>query len=94
MLDPKYEEQADAILDKIQHDPSRQALWNAICNAIDLVCDHPDSAEARREAVRTPRFTMWQVPIKCRTEDDDWVLLWRPNGTDAEILYIGSRMFR
>src|SRR5262249_35848329 len=81
-------------VDKIQHDPNRQALWNAICDAIDLVCDHPDSAEARRETVRTPRYTMWQVPIRCRTEDDDWVLLWRPNGSTAEILYIGSRMFR
>jgi len=59
VLDPKYEEHADAILDKIQHDPSRQALWNAICDAIDLICDHPDSAEARREAVRRTRYTMF-----------------------------------
>ena len=95
VLEPEYGEHVIAILDRIEHDPTRQPLWNAICDAIDLICDHPDSAEARREAVRTPGgFKVWQVPIRCRTEDDDWVLLWHEDGPNAVIVYVGSRMFR
>jgi hypothetical protein len=92
VLDPMYEERAAATLDQIEHDPSRRALWNAICDAIDLVCDHPDSAEARREAIRTLSQPVWQVPIRCRVEDDDWVMWWRPVKSEAHIYYIGPRL--
>jgi hypothetical protein len=95
MLEPVFGEHVVLALDKIETDPDRRALWNAICDAIDLVCDHPDSAEARREAIRLDSgTTLWQVPIHCYLEDDDWVLLWCPDGGDAVIFYIGSRMFR
>jgi plasmid stabilization system protein ParE len=93
--EPAYGEHVSLILDKIENDSSRRALWNAICDAIDLVCDHPDSAEVHREAIRLPSgATVWQVPIRCSVEDDDWVLLWYPDGEDAVIAYVGSRMFR
>jgi len=92
VLDPKYEERAAATLDQIEPDLSRKALWNAICDAIDLVCDHPESAEARRESIRTLGQQVWQVPIRCRTEDDDWVLWWRPEKSEAHIFYIGPRL--
>ena len=95
MLEPAYGEHVLPILDKIENDPTRHALWNAICNAIDLICDHPDSAEARREAIRMPSGrTVWQVPIRCYVEDENWVLLWRPEGPDATIVYVGSDLFR
>lgn len=95
MLEPVYGKHAAVVLDQVEHDPGRRALWDAICDAIDLVCDHPDSAEARREALRLPSgATVWQVPIRCRLEDDDWVLLWAPDGDDAVITYVGSRLFR
>lgn len=94
MLEPSYDPEVSLNLDKIESDPTRRPLWNAICDAIDLVCDRPDSAEARREALRLPSgATVWQVPIRCRLDDDDWVLLWFPDGPDAVIAYIGSRMF-
>ena len=93
MLDPLYEEQVTKVLDEIEHDPSREALWNAICDALHLVCLNPGSAEAHREEIRTLTNPMWQVPIRCRTEDDDWVLLWRPEGADAHIYYVGPRRF-
>lgn len=48
-----------------------------------------------REALRLPSgATVWQVPVRSRVEDDDWVLLWFPDGDDAVIAYVGSRMFR
>jgi hypothetical protein len=94
LLEPSYEAEVFPILDKIESDPGRRPLWNPICDAIDLVCDHPESAEARREALRLPSgATVWQVPIRCRVEDDDWVLLWFPDGHDAVIAYVGSLMF-
>jgi len=95
VLEPAYGEHVVPVLDKIENDPSRKALWNAICDAIDLVCDQPDSAEARREAILLPSgVTLWQVPIRCYLEDDDWVLLWHQDGSDAVISYLGSRVFR
>ena len=95
MLNPAYGKHVIVALDKIEFDPSRRALWNAICDAIDLVCDRPDGAQARREALRLPSGkTVWQVPIRRFLEDDDWVLLWYLDGAEAVIVYVGSRMFR
>lgn len=95
MLEPAYGEHVIPVLDAIEKDESRQALWNAICDAVDLVCDQPDSAEARRGAIRVPSgHTLWQVPIRCYLENDDWVLLWHRDGDDAVISYVGTRMFR
>jgi hypothetical protein len=95
MVEPAYGEHVVPELDKIENDSSRRPLWNAICDAIDLVCDHPESAEARREAILLPSgVTLWQVPIRCYVEDDDWVLLWHADGDDAVISYLGSRAFR
>jgi hypothetical protein len=93
--EPAYGEHVIPVLDGIESDPDRRALWNAICDVIDLICDRPDSAEARREAIRIPSgVTVWQVPIRWPVEDDDWVLLWYPDDKDAVIAYVGSRMFR
>jgi hypothetical protein len=95
VLEPAYGPYVLPVLDKIEHDADRRPLWDAICDAIDLVCDRPESAEARREAIRLPSgATVWQVPIRCHLEDDDWVLLWQQNGDNAVISYVGSRMFR
>lgn len=97
MLEPTYSSLVDSALDKIEYDPSRRPLWNAICDAIDLVCDQPDSADARREQVRTPTgLILWQVPVWCRAEDDDWVLLWHrdDDARSAVIVYIGPDRFR
>jgi hypothetical protein len=95
VLEPVYGDHVVLALDKIEHDPDRRALWNAICDAIDLICEQPDSAAARREALRLPSgLTVWQVPIHCYLEDDDWVMLWHPEGSDAVVSYIGTRMFR
>jgi hypothetical protein len=95
VLEPAYGEPVVLILDKIENDPTRRALWNAICDAIDLICDHPDSGEARRDELNTTHSkTVWQVPIRCPIEDDNWVLLWYPDGPDAKIVYVGSGLFR
>jgi hypothetical protein len=59
-------------------------------DAIDLICDAPTSAEARREALRTPNGqTIWKVPVRCYALSEGWVVLWQPRGDDALIAYIG-----
>ena len=94
MLTPEYGEPATSALDSIEPDPARKALWNAICDAIDLICDHPGSREARVEQVRLvePKLSVWQVPVRCRSEDDDWVVWWHQDGDLAVIPYIGPRL--
>jgi hypothetical protein len=88
--EPVYDQLAAATLDKLEHDPSRRVLWDAICDAIDLVCDHPDSAEARRQALSLPSGErVWLVPIDSRREDENWALLWRRVGDDAAIHSVG-----
>lgn len=48
-----YSRQAGEAPDKIEADPVATALWNALCDALDLIIDHPDSAPTRRAALRT-----------------------------------------
>lgn len=93
MLTPEYGELADSALDKVEHDPARKELWNALCDAIDLICDHPGSKDARFEQVRLydTKLVVWMVPVRCRTEDDDWVVMWQQDGDVAVIPYIGPR---
>jgi len=96
VLEPEYGENVVEVLDKIEYDPGRKALWNAICDAIDLVCDQPDSAEARKDGLALPSSgtKMWMVPIRCSVEDDDWVLVWFREADTAIIQYIDPRGFR
>lgn len=92
MLEPSYGEGVDLALDKIEEDDSRQALWNGIVTALNLVCDTPDAPEARRFAMTMPTSgtMIWRVPIRVSSEDQDWALLWAPDGPDAVILYVGQ----
>jgi hypothetical protein len=85
--EPLFSAQAADALDALErgHD---SALHDAVCDAIDLICDHGDSAEARREQLRTSHGTpVWKVAV--RTRHDDWAVLWWPVDRDAQISYIG-----
>jgi hypothetical protein len=86
--EPAYSPQAAAALDALDESNDLE-LYNAVCDAIDLICDHGDTAEARRQQYRTAIGTpVWKVAV--RTQHDDWVVLWWPEGRDARILYIGE----
>jgi hypothetical protein len=86
-LEPKYSPQASAALDALEAGADDRLL-GAVCDAIDLICDHPGdrraSAEQLRAASRTP---VWKVPV--RTAVDDWAVLWWSRGELADIYYIG-----
>lgn len=44
LLEPRYSDLADRQMDTVEHDKERRDLWNAIVDAIELICDHPGSA--------------------------------------------------
>jgi hypothetical protein len=86
--EPLYSPQAVAALDALEASNDVD-LYDAVCAAIDLVCDHGNSADARREQLRTAQGTpIWKVAV--RTRRHDWVVLWWPSGEDAQILFVGE----
>lgn len=87
-----YSRQASETLDKIEADPETTALWNALCGTLDLIIDHPDSAQARRAALRTAAgTTVWHVTVRAAPETDDWAILWHHNDAGQILIaYIGT----
>ena len=89
MLEPVYEPDAAATLDEIEKDDNRWELWNAICDAIDLVCERPDSTWAR---LRTNRLRGGRLVHEVAIQSaDNWILLWSPREGEALIAYVGPR---
>ena len=86
--EPLYWPQAATALDRLEA-ASETGLHRAVRAAIDVICDHGDSAEARREQIRAGSgMAVWMVRV--RTREDDWVVLWWPVGRDAQIYFIGE----
>lgn len=97
VLEPEYTEQAETVLDRIEKDLERDRLWDAICDVLHMICEHPESSDARRERVRVLRgqgLVVWKVPVRAPTEAADWVVLWYRDGGNAVILYVGEESFR
>lgn len=93
MAEPVYTPETAKVLDEIETDPARADLRDAICDAIDLICDHPGSAGARRNALGdlTGRL-LWAVSARTRTED--WLVLWHPVDDEVLIAHLGPAAFR
>ncbi len=99
MLEPEYGPVVAEVLDQIEGDAGRRELWDAVQDAIDLVCDLPDSREARMRAIRVyddpsrEPYTVYGVDV--RTREENWILLWRPDkGLDGDdvalFVYLGD----
>jgi hypothetical protein len=87
-LEPNYSAQALKALTALEAGIDDKLL-NAVCDVIDLICDHPGDRQARAEQLRTTSGTpVWKAPV--RTASDDWVVLWWPRGGVADIYYIGA----
>lgn len=85
-LEPNYSPQASAALDALETGTDDKLL-GAVCDAIDLICDHPGDRRARAEQLRTVSGTVvWKVAVRTV---DDWVVLWWPRDELADIYYIG-----
>ncbi len=88
-----YSGQAAEALDKIEADPGSLDLWNALCDRLDLIIDHPDSAPARRNALRTATgTTVWRVTVRVPSETDDWTILWHQDGTGRILIAFIGRL--
>lgn len=92
-LEPEYSKEAADMLDQIDQDPSRDALWRAICTALNLICDAPDSAEARVDEIRlfAAGIVYWGIPLRVQAEDQDWVIYWHRQDDLALIAYVGPK---
>lgn len=90
MLEPSYGEGVGEALDEIEADDQSAPLWNSIVEVLNMICDHPESPQARRYALRSPGgSTVWSVPVPAPKEDRNWVIHWAPDGGDAAITYVG-----
>lgn len=88
-LEPFYTRDVDQQLDAIENDDSRRPLWNAIATTLNLICDKPDGRRARFKEIRTRGDHFWLVPVKVQSENEDWAILWQPDGPDARFVYVG-----
>ena len=85
---PSYSQQAETVLNAIEAGADARLL-NAVCDAIDLICDHGDTAAARREQLLTQMENpVWKVAV--RDSHHEWSVLWWPHGDVATIYYIGE----
>ena len=86
--EPHYSVDVEKILNGLGQG-SDTRLLNAVCDAIDLICDKGDSAEARSEMLITrARTHIWKTPVKDRRYD--WCVLWEPREDVAIIHFIGE----
>lgn len=90
-LEPVYSPQAAAAFDSLENDAGAAVLFTAVLDAVDLICDQPGSAAARRESLRTASgATVWRVPVRVAREAEDWCVLWiQDDGGRALIAFIG-----
>lgn len=88
-LQPAYSQAADEVLLALEAGSERR-LYEAVLDVIDLICDHPDSAAARRRQLRDSQGgVVWSVAVRGA---DGWVVLWWPDGDEAYIAFIGSAL--
>lgn len=84
----RYSKDAAASLDLLEA-TADDDLWNAVCDALDLIAEHADRPEARRESLRTTRGnTVWRIPVRSRNTDG-WCVLWTSQGEVSYIIYVG-----
>lgn len=94
-MKPLFSPEAADILAQLERDAANDRFVEAIWDAIDLITEHPGSAQARRRALRTPGgHSIWLTPVPARHDDKVWVVLWQRRDDDVLIAYIGPEDFR
>ena len=86
---------ASEVLDLLEKDSSNGRFVDAIWDALDLITEHPGSAQARHRSLRTAGgHTVWLVPVRGQHDDEAWVVLWQPRDDEALVAYVGPADFR
>ena len=90
-----FSPEARDVLDELEKDESNNRLVDAIWDVLDLITEHPGSAQSRHRALRTAGgHSVWLVPVHGLYDDQVWVILWQPSDDDALVAYIGPGDFR
>ncbi len=90
-----FSPEAGEVLDLLEKDSSNTRFVDAIWDALDLIAEHPGSAQARHRSLRTAGgHTVWLVPVRGQYDDESWVVLWQPRDDDALVAYLGPADFR
>jgi hypothetical protein len=78
-------------LDDIENDPGKDKLWNLIARTLNLICDHPESQQARRSMLRRPDGFAWLVELREPSETVNYAIIWSeaPQGL-ARFHYVGQ----
>lgn len=80
----RYTREARRALDGLEASASDR-LWNRLCDAIDLILDHPGSREARAEELRGREDkVVWKVDVF--DQHDDWAILWHEDDRGAVVI--------
>ena len=90
-----FSPEASEVLDVLEKDSSNTRFVDAIWDVLDLITEHPGSAQARHRSLRTAGgHTVWLVPVRGLYDDESWVVLWQPRDDDALVAYVGPADFR
>jgi hypothetical protein len=85
----EYAPEAAAQLDALEHSADDQT-WDAICDVLELIDQHPDSAQARREEITGSSGTkMWKVPVRSPSVDD-LAVLWCRAAAGDYVVFVGA----
>ena len=87
-----FDAEADAALTRLEDDPSRPTLLQAVREVLRQL-----EADPGHKSVRTMRF---QLPrlwcVRAVGDDEDWVILWEPHPNvegDVVVQYLGPASF-
>ena len=92
-LEPLYLPAAAEQLDKLNGNAG-DALWDAIIDTLELICENPESGIARVHRVLSQGGNaFWGVPVDC-PDPDNYVVFWTDGHDDdgvavAVIHYVG-----
>ncbi len=90
-----FSPEASEVLDVLEKDSSNTRFVDAIWDVLDLITEHPGSAQARHRSLRTAGgHTVWLVPVRGLYDDESWAVLWQPRDDDALVAYLGPADFR
>jgi hypothetical protein len=90
-----FSPEASEVLDVLEKDSSNTRFVDAIWDVLDVITEHPGSAQARHRSLRTAGgHTVWLVPVHGLYDDEAWVVLWQPRDDDALVAYLGPADFR
>lgn len=84
----EYAPEAAAQLDALEQSADDQT-WDAICDVLDLIDQHPHSAQARREEITGSNGKrMWKVPVRSKSVDD-LAVLWSRGSPSDYVVFVG-----